>query len=368
MADDTKPPFRADHVGSLLRPKSITKGFKRLVAGEIDMAEFGAIQDEAIREVIKLQENAGLKSITDGEFRRNSYWYTFVERVDGLEVKEALFTFHDDHGHEQSFTAPHVGGRVTREQSIAGDEFDFLTANTTETPKITLPSPPSMHLWRKNEGVNRSVYETDEKFFSDLSNVYREEISALSRDGCTYVQLDDVPLAMLCDDNVRSQLKEVGMDPNQLLDDYIQLFNECLKDRPDTMTAAIHLCRGNYKGHFISEGGYEDVADKMFNEINADAFFLEYDSARAGDFEPLRHVPDGKMIVIGIVSSKSPKLESVGDLCARIDEAAKFIDLDSLGLSPQCGFASTVAGNPVTVDDQKAKLARVVEVAETVWG
>ena len=368
MANGTKPPFRADHVGSLLRPKSITKGFKRLRAGEIDMAEFGAIQDEAIREVIKLQENVGLKSNTDGEFRRNSYWYTFVERVGGLEVKEALFTFHDDHGHEQSFTAPHVGGRVTRVQSIAGDEFDFLTANTTETPKITLPSPPSMHLWRKNEGVSRSVYENDEKFFRDLSTVYREEISALSRDGCTYVQLDDVPLAMLCDDDIRSQLNEVGMDPDQLLDDYIQLFNECLKDRPDTMTAAIHLCRGNYKGHFISEGGYEDVADKMFNEINADAFFLEYDSARAGDFEPLRHVPNGKMIVIGIVSSKSPKLESVGDLCARIDEAAKFIDLDALSLSPQCGFASTVAGNPVTVDDQKAKLARVVEVAETVWG
>ncbi len=368
MANDTKPPFRADHVGSLLRPKSITNGFKQLRAGEIDIAEFGIIQDEAIQEAIKLQENAGLDSITDGEFRRNSYWYTFVERVDGLEVKEALFTFHDDHGHEQTFTAPHVGGKVTRGQSITGDEFDFLNANTTKTPKITLPSPPSMHLWRKNKGVNRSIYETDANFYKDLSAVYREEIAALAGDGCTYIQLDDVPLAMLCDDNVRSQLNEIGMDPDQLLDDYIQLFNECLKDRPDTMTAAIHLCRGNYKGHFISEGGYEDVADKMFNEINADAFFLEYDSARAGDFEPLRHVPNGKMIVIGIVSSKSPKLESVDYLCARIDEAAQFIDLDSLGLSPQCGFASTVAGNPVTMDDQKAKLARVVEVAETVWG
>lgn len=368
MAEKSKPPFRADHVGSLLRPKSITNGFKQLSNGEIDAKEFSAIQDEAIRSVVKLQEDAGLKSITDGEFRRNSYWYTFVERVEGLEVKEALFTFHDDHGHAQSFTAPHVGGKITRSRSIAGDEFDFLAASTSQTPKITLPSPPSMHLWRKNEGVNRSVYKADAEMYEDLSAVYREEIAALAMDGCTYVQLDDVPLAMLCDENIRSQLKEIGMDPNQLLDDYIQLFNDCLRDRPDTMTAAIHLCRGNYKGHFISEGGYEDVADKMFNEINADAFFLEYDSARAGDFEPLRHVPKDKMIVIGIVSSKSPELESLDDLCGRIEQAAQFIDLDALGLSPQCGFASTVAGNPVTEDDQKAKLARIVEVAELVWG
>jgi len=368
MAERTKPPFRADHVGSLLRPKSITDGFKKLRAGDITEEEFGAIQDDAIRDVIKLQEDAGLKSITDGEFRRNSYWYTFVDRVAGLEVKEALFTFHDDHGHEQSFTAPHVGGKVSRTQSIAGDEYDFVKANTSQTPKITLPSPPSMHLWRKNEGVDRSVYETDQPFYDDLSAVFREEITALADAGCTYIQLDDVPLAMLCDENVRSQLNDVGMDPNGLLDEYIQLFNDCLKDRPDSVTAAIHLCRGNYKGHFISEGGYEDVADKMFNEINADAFFLEYDSARAGDFEPLRHVPKGKIIVIGIVSSKSPDLETVDDLCARIDEASKFIDLDQLALSPQCGFASTVAGNPVTVDDEKAKLARIVEVAEKVWG
>ena len=368
MAERTPPPFRADHVGSLLRPKSITDGFKRFRAGDISENEYSAIQDNAIRDVIKLQEEAGLQSITDGEFRRNSYWYTFVDRVHGLGVREALFTFHDDHGHEQSFTAPHVEGKVERQQSIAGEEYDFVRAYTSQTPKITLPSPPSMHLWRKNEGVDRSVYETDQPFFDDLSAVFREEIAALAEAGCTYVQLDDVPLAMLCDENVRAQLIQVDMDPNRLLDKYIQLFNDCLRDRPDSVTAAIHLCRGNYKGHFISEGGYEDVADKMFNEINADAFFLEYDSGRAGDFEPLRHVPKDKTIVIGIVSSKSPELETVDNLCARIDDAAKIIDLDQLGLSPQCGFASTVAGNPVTVDDEKAKLARIVEVAEKVWG
>ena len=368
MTKLTKPPFRADHVGSFLRPKSITDGFKKLRTGEINAEVFRAIQDNAIRDIIKLQEDVGLASITDGEFRRNSYWHTFVDRVEGLEVKDALFSFHDDHGHEQSFTAPHVGGKVKRTRSIAGDEFDFLSKMTTQTPKITLPSPPSMHLWRKHQGVNRSVYPTDQMFFDDLSAVFRQEIAALAEDGCTYIQLDDVPLAMLCDENVRAQLVEVEMNPNQLMDEYIQLFNDCLRERPKDVIVAIHLCRGNYKGHFISEGGYENVADKMFNEIDADAFFLEYDSARAGDFAPLRHVPKEKMVIIGIVSSKSPELETVDELCDRIDQATKFIDLNNLGLSPQCGFASTVAGNPVTFEDQKAKLARIVEVAEKVWG
>ena len=368
MAERIKPPFRADHVGSLLRPKTITNGFKKLHAGEITQEEFKSIQDNAIQDVIKLQENAGLKSITDGEFRRNSYWHTFVERVEGLEVKEALFTFRDNQGNEQSFTAPHVGGNVRRTKSIAGDEFEFVQSNTSQTPKITLPSPPSMHLWRKGKGVDRSAYPTDQQFFDDLSAVFREEITSLAAAGCTYIQLDDVPLTMLCDENVRSELSQAGMNPDQLLDDYTQLFNDCLRDRPDTVTAAIHLCRGNYKGHFLSEGGYEVISEKMFNEIDADAFFMEYDTARAGDFEPLRHAPKDKTVVLGIVSSKSPELESLEDLCTRIDEATKFIDLEQLALSPQCGFASTVAGNPVTLDDEKLKLARIVEVSERVWG
>ena len=368
MVERHKPPFRADHVGSLLRPKTITDGFKKLHAGEVTQDEFKSIQDNAIIDVIKLQENAGLKSITDGEFRRNSYWYSFVERVEGLEVKEALFTFRDDKGNKQSFTAPHVGGKVRRNKSIAGDEYDFVKNHTTQTPKITLPSPPSMHLWRKDKGVDRTIYPTDQQFFDDLSAVFREEIASLAEAGCTYIQLDDVPLTMLCDETVRSQLSDVGMDPDQLLDDYTQLFNDCLRDRPNNVTAAIHLCRGNYKGHFLSEGGYEVISEKMFNEIDADAFFMEYDTVRAGDFEPLRHAPKDKTVVLGIVSSKSPELESVDDLCTRIDEAAKFIDLEQLALSPQCGFASTVAGNPVTLDDEKLKLARIVEVSKRVWG
>ena len=368
MVERSKPPFRADHVGSLLRPKEITQGFKNFLNGEIVEEEFNLIQDKAIREVIKLQEDVGLKSITDGEFRRASYWSRFVERVDGLEVRDALFTFQNNQGHKQNFTAPHVAEKVKRTQSISGDEFAFVKAHTSETPKITLPSPPSMHLWRLNKGIDPSAYDGVEPFFEDLALVYQEEIAALSENGAAYIQLDDVPLAMLCDANIKNQLESVGMNPAKLLQNYIQLFNSCLANRAPTVSAAIHLCRGNYKGHFLSSGGYEEVAEKMFNELEADAFFLEYDTPRSGDFEPLRHMPKSKTVVIGIVSSKLPELESIDHLCARIDDAAKYIDLEQLALSPQCGFASTVAGNPVTTEIEKAKLARIVEVAKMVWG
>lgn len=368
MASRTKPPFRADHVGSLLRPKSITEAFKKRRNGEIDDAEVAAIQDAAIVEVIKLQEDAGLQAVTDGEFRRASYWSTFVERVDGLEVSESLFTFHDDHGHEQSFTAPLVVSEVGRSRSIAGDEFEFVQAHTTQTPKTTIVSPPTMHLFRLDKTIEPGVYADTKAYFADLARVFREEIKALADAGCTYIQLDDVPIPMLCDPKVQDQVRDAGLDPEQLMVDYIDLFNDCLRDRPATVTAAVHMCRGNYKGKFLSEGGYETFAEKFFNDMDVDAFFLEYDSPRSGDFEPLKFVPKDKFVVLGLVSSKSPEMETVDELSRRIDEAAQFIDADQLGLSPQCGFASTVAGNPVTIDVEKAKLARIVEVAEKVWG
>ena len=367
MAQRTTPPFRADHVGSLLRPRSISQAFKQRNAGEISEEAFVAVQDDAIRDVIKLQEDAGLHAITDGEFRRASYWSRFVERVDGLEVREALFTFRDDHDHEQAFTAPHLAAAVGRSQPIAVDEFSFVKSVTRETPKVTLPSPPSMHFWRLNQGIEPAVYDDAEAFFADLAAVYREEIAALAAEGATYVQLDDVPFAMLCDPAVQDRVNAAGLDAMGLIDDYVALFNDCLRDRSEAVTAAVHLCRGNYKGHFLSEGGYDAIADALFNQLDVDAFFLEYDSPRAGDFAPLKFVPPDKMVVLGLVSSKSPELEPVDDLRRRIDDAAAYIDLDQLCLSPQCGFASTVAGNPVTVDDQKAKLGLVVEVAERVW-
>ena len=368
MSARTAPPFRADHVGSLLRPKSLTAAFKAHGAGDIDDDAFRQAQDDAIRDVIRLQEEAGLKSVTDGEFRRASYWGRFVEKVDGLEVREALFTFHDDHGHETEFTAPHVAAKVVRRRPIALDELTFLKATTRETAKLTLPSPPSMHFWRLDRGVEPGIYDAPRDFFADLAIVYREEIDALAAAGATYVQFDDVPLAMLCDPAVRERVRASGTDPQTLIDEYIALFNDCIAARPAGVTAAVHLCRGNYKGQFLSEGGYEEIAERLFNELKVDGFFLEYDTPRAGDFAPLRFVPNDKVVVLGLVSSKLPELESVDHLAARIDEASRHIPLAQLALSPQCGFASTVAGNPVTLEVEQAKLARIVETAEQVWG
>jgi len=368
MASRTKPPFRADHVGSLLRPKQITDAFKKFNAGEITKEAVSDIQDQAIKDVIELQESVGLPSITDGEFRRASYWSTFVERVQGLEISESRFTFHNNDGQEQKFTAPIVTKKVSRPVSIAGDEFDFLKANTKQTPKTTIVSPPTMHMFRLDQTVENGVYNSRKDYFSDLAQVYREEIKALADAGSTYIQLDDVPIPMLSDPNVQARVKEDGLDYVQLMNDYVDLFNDCLSGRPDGVTIAVHMCRGNYKGKFLSEGGYETFAETFFNNLDVDAFFLEYDTPRSGDFEPLKYVPKNKMVVLGLVSSKTPELESQDGLRARIDEAAKFIDLDQLALSPQCGFASTVAGNPVTIDDEKAKLSMIVEVADKVWG
>ena len=368
MTSTCKLPARADHVGSLLRPASLTKAFRQYLAGEIGAEAFAAVQDEAIREVVALQEAAGLKAITDGEFRRASYWGRFVERVDGLEVRDAAFTFRDDCGHETAFTAPHVAGKIRRGRLIAEDEFAFLAAATRETPKITLPSPPTMHFWRLDRGIEPAAYDSAAAMFADLAAVFREEIEHLAGLGATYIQCDEVPLAMLCDPAIRDRVAAAGLDPLGLIDDYIDLFAQALGDRPAGVTAAVHLCRGNFKGQFLSEGGYEQVAEKMFTGIPVDAFFLEYDTPRAGDFRPLRFVPRDKMVVLGLVSSKTPALEPEDGLRRRIDEAARHIDLDRLAISPQCGFASTVGGNPLTVEDQKAKLELIVRVADKVWG
>jgi 5-methyltetrahydropteroyltriglutamate--homocysteine methyltransferase len=364
----TRPRFRADHVGSLLRPKELTAAFKQHAAGALGDREFTAAQDRAITAAVRMQEALGLEAITDGEFRRPSYWARFVSRVDGLEVKEAAFTFRDDAGHETGFTAPHVAGPVRRVRPIAADELEFLARVTTRTPKITLPSPPTMHFWRLDRGIDPAAYRDVDAMFEDLARVYREEIADLAAKGCTYVQLDEVPLAMLCDDTVRSAVRRAGLDPTELIDRYIGSFQLALRDRPPSLTVATHLCRGNFKGRFLSSGGYEAIAERLFAELPVDTFFLEYDTPRAGDFEPLRFVPPNKSVVLGLVSTKTPVLEKEDDLLRRIDLASQWLDRSRLGLSPQCGFASTVAGNPVTVEDEQAKLALVVKVAERAWG
>ncbi len=362
------PPFRAEHVGSLLRPKELTQAFRAHSEGSLDQAGFTEIQDRAIRDVVALQEEAGLRLVTDGEFRRPSYWAHFVNRVDGLTIRQARFRFRDDHGDETDFTAPHVEAKVRRTRGISTDEFAFLDKVATAMPKITLPSPSTMHFWRGAEGIDPGAYGDAEAYFDDLAAVYQTEITALADMGARYLQIDEVPLAMLCDTEVRNRLATSGEDPDELTDAYVRLTNQALAGRPDSVTVGMHLCRGNFKGRYLSEGGYEAVAERLFNDINVDAFFLEYDTPRAGDFAPLRQVPADKSVVLGLVSSKLPELEPVDQLRARIDEAARFIDLERLGLSPQCGFASTVAGNPVTIDDQKAKLSLVVETANLVWG
>lgn len=363
-----QPPFRAEHVGSLLRPKALTEAFRLHNRGDMDDVAFHAAQDEAVREVAALQADVGLRMATDGEFRRGSYWGHFIGPVEGLSVKEAVYTFRDDHGHEQAFIAPHIEGPVRRARGISTAEFAFLNAVTDAVPKITLPSPPTFHFWRGGAAFSPGSYDTPAAFFEDFARVYREEIAELAGLGARYIQLDEVPLAMLCDGNVQAQVRAAGEDPDTLVGLYVEAINAAVAGRPDGMTVGLHLCRGNFKGKYLSEGGYEPVAERLFNDIAVDAFFLEYDTARAGDFSPLRLVPEGKHVVLGLMSSKLPELESVADLVARIDDAARYVPLERLSLSPQCGFASAVSGNPVTIDIERQKLARVVETAVQVWG
>ena len=363
-----KPPFRAEHVGSLLRPKELTTAFRQHNAGEIDDDAFTEIQDKAIADVVARQQDAGLGVVTDGEFRRGSYWGHVIGPVTGLSVREAEFKFHDDHGHEQSFIAAHVDGKVRRERGFSTHEFTYLKTVATATPKITMPSLPTFHFYRPIGGIDPVAYATPREFFADFAEVFRQEIAALADLGATYIQMDEVPLAMLCDPDIRAQVKAGGAEPDELIDIYIDAINDAVGGRPDGMTCGLHLCRGNFKGQYLSQGGYEPVAERLFNDLQVDAFFLEYDTDRAGDFTPLRLVPDDKHVVLGIVSSKLAELEAVDDLARRIDEAAKFVPLERLSMSPQCGFASAVSGNPITADVQQAKLSRIVETALQVWG
>jgi 5-methyltetrahydropteroyltriglutamate--homocysteine methyltransferase len=363
----TRPRFRADQVGSLLRPPELKAAHRELDLGRLSPEEFTTILDRAVREVIRLQEEVGLEAITDGEFRRISYWARFVDRVDGLGVAPARFRFHDAAGSETDFLAPRVEAPVRRRQPIAGDEYDFVRAHTRKTPKVTLPSPPTMQFWGGKESVSPTAYPDLDAYFLDLARVYREEIADLSNRGADYLQIDEVPLAMLAAERVRQQVRDAGVDPEDLIDRYIELIDQALADRPVGMTIAMHLCRGNFKGRWLSEGGYEPVAERLFDRPNVDCFFLEYDTPRAGDFAPLRFVPPGKSVVLGLVSSKTPILEPIDDLLRRVDQASHYLELDRLGISPQCGFASTVGGNPLSIDDQRRKLALVVELARQVW-
>lgn len=362
-----RPPFRADHVGSLLRPKALREAFRMHAAGKISDSGLRAAQDAAIRDVLRLQEECGLKVVTDGEFRRISYWEKFVRLTAGLVVKDAVFTFHDGHGHESAFTAPYAESRVTRRSPITADEIAFSSKSTTASVKVTMPSPSTMHFYRFTDWGDRKVYADPQSFFADLGRIYQQEIEDLSAAGCKYVQLDEVAIAILCDPAARAKVSAAGGDPDRLCELYVEAINQAVKNRPADVTVGVHVCRGNYKGMYLAEGGYDSVGERIFGGADVNHFLLEFDTPRAGGFEPLRFVPKNKGVVLGLVSSKVPQLESIDALKRRVEEATRYVALDRLAISPQCGFASTMGGNRVTEADERAKLRLCVDAAEAIW-
>jgi 5-methyltetrahydropteroyltriglutamate--homocysteine methyltransferase len=361
------PPFRAEHIGSLLRPRELKDAFGAHGRGQLDDAKFLTVVERCIVDAIRLQEDAGLETITDGEFRRVAWSTGFISALAGLSSRQSLFEFHDADGSTQRWDTCYASGRLARARAITLEEFSFVRANTKRTPKVTMPAPSFLHFFRLSECADRSVYPDLDEFWSDLVRIYQDELSDLARAGATYVQFDEVPQAMLCDENVRAKVRQLREDPDRLLALYIDAVNRILTRRPPGMTIGMHLCRGNLRGRWMAAGGYDAIAERLFGDLTVDGFFLEYDTARAGGFSPLRLMPANKFVRLGLVSSKTAQLESKLELMRRIDEAAKFVPLDNLGISPQCGFASTAGGNPLTVEDEKAKLRLVVEVAREVW-
>jgi 5-methyltetrahydropteroyltriglutamate--homocysteine methyltransferase len=364
------PPFRADHVGSLLRPQALLAARRRRGDGEISSDELRQIEDTHIREVVAKQEAAGLKSVTDGEFRRTFFHIDFLERLQGVTVSGGIETRFKGRAGEINFAPPSlsVTGKLRHVTDIQTPDFLFLKSVTRETPKVTIPSPTMVHFRGGRKTIDIEAYPDLGEFFEDLAQCYRDEINSLYRAGCRYIQLDDTNLAYLCDPKLRAGARERGLDPDQLPREYAALINSVIDGRPKDLTVAIHLCRGNFKSAWVAEGGYEPVADVLFNELNVDAYFLEYDDERAGDFKPLRFVPSGKTVVLGLVTTKVGDLESRSDLSQRIEEAGRYMPLEQMCLSPQCGFSSTVEGNNITEEDQWNKVRRIVETAREVWG
>jgi 5-methyltetrahydropteroyltriglutamate--homocysteine methyltransferase len=374
MAEQKQPPFRADHVGSLLRPPALLEARDKRERGEIDDDQLRAVEDRCIRDVVKMQEDIGLQAVTDGEYRRKLWNVDFVRKFDGVVVKEGFAEGADksfqggDANLQRSPTRFDVTGKLKRVREHEVENFKFTRSVTKVTAKLSVPSPSVLHFRGGRGGVSREAYPHMAEFFTDLARVYREEIHALGAAGCAYLQIDDTNLAYLCDPKMREGAKKIGEDPDRLPSLYANLINECIKDRPANMVVCTHLCRGNFASAWVAEGGYDPVAEVLFNELNVDGYFLEFDSPRAGNFAPLRYLPKGKRLMLGLVTTKTSQLENADDLKRRIDEAAKVAPLDQLGIAPQCGFSSTVLGNKLTVDDQIAKLRLIVKVACEVWG
>jgi 5-methyltetrahydropteroyltriglutamate--homocysteine methyltransferase len=362
------PPFRAEHVGSLLRPQYLKEARIDRAAGKITPEELSAIEDKAVKELVVKQEGIGLRDITDGEFRRSFWHLDFMAGLDGVETYEAPQGIQFKGGQTRAMGLKVSGKIGSLEPHYMIDSWKFLAAQTKQTAKVTIPSPSVLHYRGGRKAVNTDVYPSMEEFFNDLGQAYKKVVGDFAAAGCHYLQLDDVNFAYLCDEDQRNMLRDRGDDPEALPGVYRELVNTAISGKSADMRITMHLCRGNFRSMWIASGGYEPVADMLFNQVNIDGYFMEWDSDRAGGFEPLRFVPKNKQVILGLVTSKTGDLESKDELKRRLDEASKFIDLDQLCLSPQCGFASTEEGNTLTEEQQWAKLARVVEVAHEVWG
>jgi 5-methyltetrahydropteroyltriglutamate--homocysteine methyltransferase len=368
MTQRTKPPFRADHVGSLLRSAALKEARGKREKGEITAEQLKAIEDREIETLIKKQEAVGLRSVTDGEYRRASWQTDFLVALDGVEsyYGERKFKFQGAQPRPILLRInKKLGGYVPHPMI---EHFKFVKAHTRATPKMTIPSPSTLHFRYGREAVPETIYPSMEDFYRDLGTTFRKAVRGFADAGCRYLQLDEVNLTYLCDPELRKQVTARGDDPAKLPTVYADMINAAISDIPDDMTISMHLCRGNFRSTFVASGGYEPVAEILFNTIKVHGYFMEYDTVRAGGFEPLRFVPKGKTVVLGLVTTKTGQLESRDELKRRIEEAAKYVDIDQLALSPQCGFASTEEGNLLAEEEQWAKLAMIVELADEVWG
>ena len=365
-----KYPFRADHVGSLLRPEIVRENRLLWKQGKLPAAALRAIEDEAIAQTVAQVESIGMKSITDGEFRRDYFHLDFLKELGGVSVEEESVPATGAKVAGDGFKPPtlRVTGKLQHKKDIQVADFKYLRSVVTQTPKVSIPSPTMVHFRGGRKAIDIDSYPDMDVFFHDLAAAYRQEIDHLYRAGLRYLQLDDTNLAYLCDPKMREAAAARGEDPNELPRTYAALINEVIDGRPDDLVVGIHLCRGNYRSTWFASGGYEPVAEILFQNINVDGYFLEYDDERSGDFAPLRFVPKSKKVVLGIISSKTPQLEDMDLLCKRIDEAAQFMPLENMCVSPQCGFSSTHHGNELTLDDQWRKLELVVGTARKVWG
>ena len=372
MSERTTPPFRADHVGSLLRPPELLQARADFADDKLSTEELRAIEDEAIRGAVRMQEEVGLKSATDGEFRRASWHMDFIYQLGGISKSPGNLSvkFHNADG-DIEFTpaAMHIDGKVTLEKPIFAEDFAFLQSVVgTATPKLTIPSPSMVHYRGGRAAIEQSVYPDMDQFWSDLTTAYADQVAAIGEAGCTYLQFDDTSLAYLNDPKQRAEMAAKGDDAEHLHEAYIRHINEALERRPEGMAVTTHMCRGNFRSSWVAEGGYDFVAEALLNELAVDGFFMEWDDERSGGFEPLRFLPKGKVVVLGLVTTKKGELETKDFLKRRIEEATKYADLDQLCLSPQCGFSSTVEGNTLSTEQQADKLRLIVEVAQEVWG